>query len=125
MESDASRDRGIIACDASGGASLRDGGADVRWRVNRAHAMHADPESPACREESQLLPDDQWLKVKAVPANGNLSPGVYYPTTTKRFVEPTTPVAVSPTESNPYCVAFVRFTLLLAPSLSTLVQYII
>ncbi|XP_035433085.1 G protein-activated inward rectifier potassium channel 3 isoform X3 [Spodoptera frugiperda] len=42
--------------------------------------MHADPESPTCREESQLLPDD-WLKVKPVPANGNLSPGIYYPTT--------------------------------------------
>ncbi|XP_050684435.1 G protein-activated inward rectifier potassium channel 3-like isoform X3 [Leptidea sinapis] len=49
--------------------------------------MHRDPESPASREESQLLPDE-WLKVKTVPGNGNLSPGVYYPTTTKRFVEP-------------------------------------
>ncbi|CAG5050237.1 unnamed protein product [Parnassius apollo] len=45
--------------------------------------MHADPESPACREESHLLPDE-WLKVKPVPANGNLSPGVYYPTVSKR-----------------------------------------
>ncbi|VVC93109.1 G protein-activated inward rectifier potassium channel 3-like isoform X4 [Leptidea sinapis] len=45
--------------------------------------MHRDPESPASREESQLLPDE-WLKVKTVPGNGNLSPGVYYPTTTKR-----------------------------------------
>ncbi|CAG9786099.1 unnamed protein product [Diatraea saccharalis] len=41
--------------------------------------MHADPESPVCREEAQLLPDE-WLKVKPVAVNGNLSPGIYYPT---------------------------------------------
>lgn len=70
--------------------------------------MHADPESPTCREESQLLPDE-WLKVKPVPANGNLSPGVYYPTTgSKRFVDAQHPVP-SPTNTIPYCVAFVRF----------------
>ncbi|CAG4983115.1 unnamed protein product [Colias eurytheme] len=80
-----SRDRDIIACDASGGTRvLRDGGADGPLRVNRAHGtMHLDPESPASREEAQLLPDE-WLKVKTVPGNGNLSPGVYYPTVTKR-----------------------------------------
>ncbi|XP_047024202.1 G protein-activated inward rectifier potassium channel 3 isoform X2 [Helicoverpa armigera] len=62
--------------------------------------MHADPESPTCREESQLLPDD-WLKVKPVPANGNLSPGVYYPTTgSKRFVDARHPVP-SPTDTIP------------------------
>ncbi|XP_013169194.1 PREDICTED: G protein-activated inward rectifier potassium channel 3-like isoform X2 [Papilio xuthus] len=61
--------------------------------------MHADPESPACREEAHLLPDE-WLKVKTVPANGNLSPGVYYPTVSKRFVEARHPVP-SPTESTP------------------------
>lgn len=70
-------------------------------------AMHADPESPTCREESQLLPDD-WLKVKPVPANGNLSPGIYYPTTgSKRLVDDRHPVP-SPTDTIPYCVAFVR-----------------
>ncbi|XP_039753898.1 G protein-activated inward rectifier potassium channel 3-like isoform X5 [Pararge aegeria] len=60
--------------------------------------MHADPESPASREEAQLLPDD-WLKIKTVPGNGNLSPGVYYPTGTgsKRF-EPRQPVPSSPTK---------------------------
>ncbi|CAH2239810.1 jg20743 [Pararge aegeria aegeria] len=59
-----------------------DDGADDRLRVSRADdAMHADPESPASREEAQLLPDD-WLKIKTVPGNGNLSPGVYYPTGT-------------------------------------------
>ncbi|XP_026317472.1 G protein-activated inward rectifier potassium channel 3-like isoform X2 [Hyposmocoma kahamanoa] len=45
--------------------------------------MHVDPESPACREEAQLLPDD-WSKAKIVAANGNLSPGVYYPTVTSK-----------------------------------------
>ncbi|GBP59975.1 ATP-sensitive inward rectifier potassium channel 12 [Eumeta japonica] len=50
--------------------------------------MRTDPESPetpVCREEAQLL-SDEWLKVKTVPANGNLSPGIYYPTVTKRSV---------------------------------------
>ncbi|XP_073945421.1 G protein-activated inward rectifier potassium channel 3-like isoform X2 [Choristoneura fumiferana] len=62
--------------------------------------MHADPESPACREETQLLPDE-WLKVKAVPANGNLSPGVYYPTVSKRFVDPRNQAVVpSPSPTN-------------------------
>lgn len=100
-----SRDRDIIARDASGGTRPRDDGADVPERVSCAHdAMHVDPESPACREEAQLLPDE-WLKVKTVPANGNLSPGVYYPTVSKRFVDARHPVP-SPTESNPYCFAF-------------------
>ncbi|XP_049869076.1 G protein-activated inward rectifier potassium channel 3-like isoform X2 [Pectinophora gossypiella] len=65
--------------------------------------MHADPESPACREETSLLPDD-WLKVKAVRSNGNLSPGVYYPTTTtKRFVaqHPQRCLVPSDTDTNP------------------------
>lgn len=69
--------------------------------------MRADPESPACREEAQLLPDD-WLKVKTVPINGNLSPGIYYPTGSKRFVDKKNQEPVSPTISIPYCVAFVR-----------------
>lgn len=65
---------------------MRDGGADAPLRVSRAHDaspvnMHHDPESPTCREESQLLPDE-WLKVKTV--GPNLSPGVYYPTGSKR-----------------------------------------
>nr|XP_026488322.1 G protein-activated inward rectifier potassium channel 3-like isoform X3 [Vanessa tameamea] len=80
-----SRDRDIIACDASGGTRAPgDDGADDRLRVSSAHdTMHADPESPASREEAHLLPDD-WLKIKTVPGNGNLSPGVYYPTVSKR-----------------------------------------
>lgn len=90
MRVSVSRDRNIIRRDASGGLrSSRDGGADST-RLRRAHdacapdsAMHADPESPCCREETQLLPDE-WLKVKTVPTNGNLSPGVYYPTGSKR-----------------------------------------
>ncbi|XP_045514705.1 G protein-activated inward rectifier potassium channel 3-like isoform X3 [Pieris brassicae] len=61
--------------------------------------MRNDPESPASREESHLLPDE-WLKVKTVPGNGNLSPGVYYPTGTKRFVDQRTPVP-SPTNTIP------------------------
>ncbi|XP_063825034.1 G protein-activated inward rectifier potassium channel 3-like isoform X6 [Ostrinia nubilalis] len=80
----------------------RDGGAgaDGPPRVSATHeTMHADPESPACREETQLLPDD-WLKVKTVPANGNLSPGIYYPQASKRFVDDRHPVP-SPTDSHP------------------------
>ncbi|XP_068631689.1 G protein-activated inward rectifier potassium channel 3 isoform X2 [Battus philenor] len=61
--------------------------------------MNADPESPACREETHLLPDE-WLKVKTVSGNGNLSPGVYYPTVSKRFVDARHPVP-SPTETIP------------------------
>ncbi|XP_046959505.1 G protein-activated inward rectifier potassium channel 3-like isoform X7 [Vanessa cardui] len=96
-----SRDRDIIACDASGGTRAPgDDGADVRLRVSSAHdAMHADPESPASREEAHLLPDD-WLKIKTVPGNGNLSPGVYYPTVSKRFVDALQPVT-SPTANTP------------------------
>lgn len=42
--------------------------------------MNNDLESPVSREESRLLPDS-WVKVKPVPTtNGNLSPGIYYPT---------------------------------------------
>lgn len=98
-----SRDRDIIACDASGGTRApRDDGADDRLQVSRAHdAMHADPESPASREEAHLLPDE-WLKIKPVPGNGNLSPGVYYPTVSKRFVDALQPVP-SPTANTPYC----------------------
>ncbi|XP_028168815.1 G protein-activated inward rectifier potassium channel 3-like isoform X2 [Ostrinia furnacalis] len=80
----------------------RDGGAgaDGPPRVSATHeTMHVDPESPACREETQLLPDD-WLKVKTVPANGNLSPGIYYPQASKRFVDDRHPVP-SPTDSHP------------------------
>lgn len=113
MRVSVSRDRNIIRRDASGGLrSSRDGGADST-RLRRAHdacapdsAMHADPESPCCREETQLLPDE-WLKVKTVPTNGNLSPGVYYPTGSKRFVDATKQLP-SPTETIPYCFAFVR-----------------
>ncbi|CAB3224281.1 unnamed protein product [Arctia plantaginis] len=71
----------------AGGYPLRDGSADGSLLVSRAHdhhtapvTMHHDPESPTCREETQLL-TDEWLKVKSVAGNGNLSPGVYYPTT--------------------------------------------
>ncbi|XP_028026989.1 G protein-activated inward rectifier potassium channel 3-like isoform X1 [Bombyx mandarina] len=106
MRVSVSRDRNIIRRDASGGLrSSRDGGADST-RLRRAHdacapdsAMHADPESPCCREETQLLPDE-WLKVKTVPTNGNLSPGVYYPTGSKRFVDATKQLP-SPTETIP------------------------
>lgn len=55
--------------------------------------MH-DPESPASREEAHLLPDE-WLKIKPVPGNGNLSPGVYYPTV-KRFVDARQPATPNP-----------------------------
>lgn len=69
--------------------------------------MHADPESPASREEAHLLPDSDWLKVKPAVVNGNLSPGIYYPTASKRFVDERHPVP-SPTDTHPYCFAFVR-----------------
>ncbi|XP_069358667.1 G protein-activated inward rectifier potassium channel 3-like isoform X5 [Maniola hyperantus] len=76
-----------------------DGGADDRLRVSRAHDnMHADPESPASREEAQLLPDE-WLKVKVVPGNGSLSPGVYYPTGSSKRFDPRQPVPSSPTKT--------------------------
>ncbi|CAG9584733.1 unnamed protein product [Danaus chrysippus] len=78
-----SRDRDIIACDASGFTRAPgDEDADDPLLVKRAHDMHADPESPS-REEAQLLTDD-WYKVKPVSGNGNLSPGVYYPSGSKR-----------------------------------------
>lgn len=102
-----SRDLVIISRGASGAGGDGAADADRPPRVSCAHdAMHADPESPACKEEAQLLPDD-WLKVKTVPANGNLSPGVYYPSA-KRFVVGRDPVP-SPTDSRPYCFAFVTF----------------
>lgn len=105
-----------LSHDASGASPASgDGAADGPVSEPRAHArqpaMHADPESPASREEAQLLPDE-WLKVKTVPANGNLSPGVYYPTVSKRFVDARHPVP-SPTEFS-YCFAFVRLLRLLS-----------
>lgn len=68
---------------------------------------HADPESPASREEAQLLPDE-WLKVKTVPGNGSLSPGVYYPTTGSKRFDPRQPVPSSPTKTL-YCFAYCLF----------------
>lgn len=64
---------------ASAGAG--DGGAESARREPRADM--ADPESPASPTQ-QLLPSDYWHKVKVVPNSGSLSPGVYYPTASKR-----------------------------------------
>ncbi|XP_061377318.1 G protein-activated inward rectifier potassium channel 3-like isoform X4 [Danaus plexippus] len=72
--------------------------ADDPLLVKRAHDMHADPESPS-REEAHLLTDD-WYKVKPVSGNGNLSPGVYYPSGSKRFVDRPVPSPIIPSRSH-------------------------